>query len=127
MALKTIRLELARGQGFPEGSRERGYEFTAPLDDEGHLDPAAWRAARGDCRVWRFWEGEDDENGHLVRTRGGRWTFHYDIDGDPEDDEAGFKFDAHVFAPGEYVSVREHDGEMRTFKVAWVKNGSIDG
>ena len=81
---------------------------------------------RSDCRVWRFWEGEDDEIGHLVRTRGGKWAFHYDIDGDPEGDEAGFRFDSHVFAPGEYVSVLEHDGETRTFKVVWIRPGKLD-
>ena len=36
------------------------------------------------------------------------------------DDEPGFKFDKHVFKPGEYVSVREHDGKMRTFRVVSV-------
>ena len=43
----------------------------------------------------------------------------YDSDGQ-DDDEPGFKFDSHVFKPGEYVSIREHDGRMRTFKVAAV-------
>ena len=31
MSFNKIRLELARDHDFPDGSRERGYEFTAPL------------------------------------------------------------------------------------------------
>ena len=35
MSLSKIRLELARDPDFPEGSREHGYEFTAPLGADG--------------------------------------------------------------------------------------------
>jgi hypothetical protein len=31
MSYNKIRLELARDHDFPDGSSERGYEFTAPL------------------------------------------------------------------------------------------------
>jgi hypothetical protein len=34
----------------------------------------------------------------------------------------GFKFDRHYFVPGEYVSVTEHDGVMRTFRIIWVRD-----
>ena len=74
----------------------------------------------GTDTVRRFWRGEDDEYGHLVHTRGRTWAFHYDINGQ-DDDEPGFKFDSHVFKPGEYVSIREHDGRLRTFKVAAIE------
>ena len=37
------------------------------------------------------------------------------------DDEAGYRFGAHRFAPGEYVSIRDHDGEMHTFRVVAVE------
>jgi hypothetical protein len=121
MTLRTIRLELARDRDFPEGSAARGYEFVAPLGTDGHIDPEGWRARRKDCRVRRFWEGEDDELGHLVHLRGGAWAFHYDIDGDPDVDEPGYKFDSHVFKEGEYVSIREQDGELRTFRVVTVR------
>jgi len=121
MALQTIRLELARDRDFPEGSTRHGYEFTAPLRADGHIDVEGWRAKRQSCRVRRFWEGVDDEQGHLVHTRGGAWAFRYDIEGDPDDEEAGYKFDSHAFLEGEYVSIREHDGQLRTFKVARVR------
>ena len=35
--------------------------------------------------------------------------------------EPGFKFDQHVFKQGEYVSLREQDGSLRTFRVVSVK------
>ena len=44
----------------------------------------------------------------------GAWAFDYDAKSSA-DDETGFKFDRHSFVPGEYVSVREHDGVQRTF------------
>ncbi len=119
MALKHIRLELARDRDFPDGSRARGYEFIAPLDDEGHLDAAGWRAERDRCRVKRFWEGQPSELGRLVHKRGGTWAFDYDPSQE-SDDEPGFKLDKHRFAPGEYVSFREHDGVTRTFRIVAV-------
>jgi hypothetical protein len=117
MSLYKIRLELARDHDFPDGSRMRGYEFTAPLDEEDRIDHEAWKTHRDKCRVLRFWEGKDDEVGHLIRKPGGSWAFHYDLLGDPDDDESGYRFGNHVFRPGEYVSIKEHDDVMRTFKV----------
>lgn len=120
MAMKLIRLELARDRDFPEGSREHGYEFTAPLDGDDRIDAGAWRAMRAKCRVRRFWGGEADEIGHLIRKPGGSWAFHYDIHGDEDDDETGYRFGDHRFQIGEYVSLREHDDELRTFRVVSV-------
>lgn len=119
--LRRVRLELARDHEFPDGSSERGYDFIAPLDDNGHLVASAWKALRERCRARRFWPGEREEVGHLVHKPGGAWAFHYDIHGDPAHDETGFHLDTHVFKPGEYVSVKEQDGVMRTFRVVTVR------
>jgi hypothetical protein len=54
MALRRVRLELARDHDFPNGSATRGYEFTAPLTDEGHLDAEEWRGGKDKCTVRRF-------------------------------------------------------------------------
>jgi hypothetical protein len=116
--LKRIRLELARGPGFPEGSRAHGYELVAPLTEDGHLDAEEWRAHHRRCTVRRFWSGEGDEHGHLVH-RGERWAFHYD-GRSPPPDEPIFKLDRHRFAEGEYVSITEHDGVQRAFRVATI-------
>jgi hypothetical protein len=121
MNLKRIRLVLARDHDFPNGSRERGYEFAAPLTDDGHLDAAEWKKVRERCRVRRFWPGETTEIGHLVNKRGGAWAVDYDPSS-KSDDETGFKLSSHKFNPGEYVSFKEHDGVMRTFVVAAVSD-----
>jgi hypothetical protein len=121
MTLSIVRLELARDPQHPDGSSQHGYEFIAPLQSDGHIDAEEWRRHRGKCRVQRFWPGEPEEHGHLLHRPGGSWAFHYDVKGDPDEDEPGFKFDSHVFQEGEYVSLREQDGEMRTFRVASVK------
>ena len=120
MPLSKIRLELARCKDHPEGSHEIGYEFAAPLKDDGHIDAEAWLKHRDHCRVVRFRPGEEDDVGHLVHKRGGSWAFHYDIHSDAEDDEAGYRFGDHVFRNGEYVSVREDD-ELMPYKVVRVQ------
>lgn len=125
MTLKNIRLELARDPEHPVGSDRHGYEFVAPLSDDGHIDVAEYRTRREECRVWRFWDGEDDEFGHLVHTRGGSWAFHYDIEGDAEADDAGFRFGEHRFVEGEYVSIREPDGDLHTFQVVAVRSAQL--
>jgi hypothetical protein len=113
MSFNKIRLELARDHDFPDGSRERGYEFTAPLADDGRISENHWKANRARWRVRRFWSGEADEVGHLIRKPGGSWAFHYDLLGDPDDDEAGYRFTNHRLAPGEYVSIKEHDDALQ--------------
>ncbi len=121
MTIRVVRLELARDHDFPLGSDSRGYELHAPLTEDGHIDAEGWRKHRKNCKVRRFWVGEDDEIGHLRHTQGGTWTFHYDETEADLDDEPGFKFESRVFKVGEYVSVREHDGTLRTFKVVSVR------
>ena len=119
MTLRKVKLELARDSDFPEGSGERGYEFYAPLTADGHLDRDEWHSCPDKCTVHRFWLGEGDEHGHLVH-RGSGWAFHYeDVGADP--DEPLFKLDRHTMIPGEYVSITEHDGVQRTFRVAFVR------
>lgn len=120
MSVRTIRLELARNRDYPEGSSTRGYEFRAPLTPDGTLDQDAWGGVRQKCSVRRFWSGEADGLGHLVHRRGNRWLFHYD-GMDEEEEDAIFKFDRHHFVEGEYVSITEHDGEVRTFRVVSVR------
>lgn len=122
--LKRIRLNLARSKEFPQGSPKHGYEFVAPLDGNGHIDIALWRQHRDHCRVRRFWEGQDDEIGFVVHKPGGpehgRWMFDYNPRR-ADDDESGYRFGTHVFRTGEYVSIRDEEGEMHTFVVASVE------
>ncbi len=117
--LSRIHLELARTHDYPEGARDIGYDFVAPLDGRGHIDPASWHKVRDRCRVRRFRPGEDDDIGHLIRKPGGSWAFHYDIHSDEEDDESGYRFGDHTFKPGDYVSILE-DEELQTYRVVQV-------
>jgi hypothetical protein len=121
--LKRIRLNLARSKDYPTGSARHGYEFVAPLDADGRIDQALWRAHRQHCGVRRFW-GNEEEIGKLVHKPGGndhsRWVFDYDESAE-EDDEAGYRFASHAFVPGEYVSIRDEDGDMHTFQVVSVE------
>ena len=96
-ALKRIRLQLARSKQFPSGSTHHGYEFVAPIDGSGHIDPRLWHQYKEHCRVRRFWQGEDEQIGQLVHKPGGaehaRWVFDYDA-GSDDDDESGYRFGA---------------------------------
>jgi hypothetical protein len=118
--LKRIRLELARSKEFPEGSATHGYEFVAPLDGNAHIDAVLLRECRDRCRVRRLWE-EEAEVGHLVHRPGGsdhaQWVFDYDGGSAEHSDETGYRFGAHAFRPGEYVSIRDPDSGMHTFRV----------
>ena len=121
--LKRIRLNLARSKEFPAGSERRGYEFVAPLDETWHINPTLWQKYREHCGVRRFWDG-DEEVGRLVHKPGGaahaRWMFDYGSGADT-DEETGYRFAAHAFRPGEYVSIREDDGVLHTFQVVSVE------
>ena len=114
MPLKHIQLELARDHEFPSGSRERGYEFVAPLDDDGHLVAKEWQTARERCRVKRVWADEPAELGHLVHRPGGGLGPSTTMPRAHPTTSRGSSSTSTVLFPGEYVSFREHDGTMRT-------------
>ena len=122
--LKRITLHLARSKEFPSGSDRHGYDLVAPLDGEGHIDPQLWQEYRTYCRVRRFWNGAEEQVGRLVHKPGGaehaRWIFDYAAE-QSDDDEAGYRFGAHRFLPGEYVSIADSKGGLHTFRVAAVK------
>jgi hypothetical protein len=115
MNLVRIRLDLARTPDHPEGSPDHGYEFIAPLSSDNHIDPSAWKSVRERCGVIRFRGREKPEVG-VLRHVGKGWRFDYDAK-DDADDEPFFKLDRHSLTPGAYVSITEHDGGQRPFKV----------
>lgn len=118
MTLRRVRLELARSAEFPEGSAAHGYEFIAPLANGGHFDSTEWTKARDQCTVRRFWGAAPEERGKLIHRRDA-WAFSY-VPDSGADDEPIFRLDRHTMKPGEYVSITEHDGVQRTFRVAAV-------
>jgi hypothetical protein len=118
MKLSRIRLELARTKEHPNGLPTHGYDFVAPIDAKGHLDATAWKNSKAACKVRHFAPGKPDEHGLLLHVGKG-WHFDYDQDG-YEDDEPLFKLDRHEIREGEYLSITEHDGVLRTFKIVSV-------
>jgi hypothetical protein len=122
--LQRITLHLARTRAFPQGSSRHGYELLAPLTADGHIDLTAWKEHRNACVVHRFWGDEPRLRGRLVHRPGGKsgatWGFDYDVQ-THADDEAGYRLADHVLAPGEYLSIRDPEGELHTFRVASVE------
>lgn len=124
MSLKVITLELARNPGAPEGDANHGYVFRAPLDARGYFDRYQWAAMKPLCTVRRLEKGAEAESGLLVLNARGKWVFSY-APGDA-DDETLFRLASHRFAPGDYVTITEHDGMERTFKVGSVTDWHPD-
>ena len=118
MALYSVRLELARTKEFPDGNSLHGYELIAPLDRQGHLHVKEWQRSKSVCAVCSFNKGEDDRVGRLVHV-GKAWHFDYDAKS-TDDDERLFKLDRHLIKQGEYLSVTEHDGVTRPFRIVSV-------
>ena len=118
-SMRRVRLELARDPEHPVGSRSRGYDFIAPLDDKGHIIAEDWKRVRGRCRVKRFWAGEPDQIGHIVRKRGGRGRSTTISTAIPRATNP-------AIGSARTRSCRdtcpsEHDGVLRTFKVMSVR------
>lgn len=118
LGLTRVVLRLGRnpGAGYPEGDDRHGYVIQAPLDSEGKLDATLWREKRDQCTVRRFHPNDTPADGWL-RHRGDNWYFWYDEE-DEGPDEPLFKMGSHRLVPGEYVTIREGDGEVLTFRVA---------
>ena len=119
MHLRKIRLELARVAGSPGGNPNYGYEFVAPVDGKDRLDAEAWPEVGQLCTMRHFAPGEEDVHGELIYRGHGEWAFSYKP-GD-SDDEVIYRLTKHRLREGEYMSVREHDGVSRPFKIALIE------
>ena len=121
-----ISLQEARAKGGPEGAGHAGYEFFAPLDDTGHIDLETWKVERARCFVHRLDHNAVVERGLFVHRAGGvggaTWAFDYEA-GVTDDEEQGYRFGAHAFVAGEYVSVRNADGDLLTYRIVSVTPG----
>ena len=117
MTLKSVRLELARAKDHPAGDPRHAFVVRAPVDSYGFLDNEAFNKSRDLCSVTKISPDTGDETGRLIHTRKG-WAFSYAA-GD-QDDEPIFNLARHPLRTGEYVTITEHDGEERTFRVVSV-------
>ena len=109
-----VRVELARTPEFPDGSASRGYLMRVPLDHDGRVDETEVSRNPQMATVRRFWPGEADQSGYLVR-KGLGWAFSYALG--EEDDEDLHHLEAHPLRLGEYVTLTEPDGERLPFRV----------
>lgn len=117
IGLTRVILRLGRNPaaGYPDGSDDYGYVIQAPLDSNGKLDADLWREKREQCTVRRFHPHETPADGWL-RLRGDNWYFWYDEEEEgPE--EPTIRLGAHEVRPGEYVTVREGDGDVMTYRI----------
>ena len=119
MSRYKIRLEMAENFEFPEGDSCCGYEFQAPLTPEGVIDLVEWKQHPESFPVVRFWRDETARSGRLIYTANRSWHFHYSNIG--ESDDPTFQFDREKFKPGEFVSLRDHAGDMHIFHVVSVE------
>jgi hypothetical protein len=122
MSLSRIILRLARnpGSGRPEGDPSRGYTIVAPLDAQGRLDVDAWRKDKRRCTVIRFSPDAEEAADGFLTHRGSHWHFHYDEEGEGPD-EPLFRLGDHKLALGEYVAIKELDGDELVYRVAEVQ------
>lgn len=120
-ALKRITLRLARNPhaDAPEGDAHRGYSIVAPLDDEGRIDLAAWRANRDACTVVRFSPDPAERADGWLTHNGAHWSIRYDEDREGPD-EPVFRLLDHPLVLNAFVSIQHGDGEQLVYRVTEV-------
>lgn len=121
--LCRISLRLGPTPQHPLGCNDLGYEITAPLDRNGHLDAAGLRARHGHCRVAHFAPGQPHRYGQLIYRAGrngrGMWAIDYDVSR-CSDDEDVYGLEEHCFEVGECVRLRDGHGAFRPYRVVRV-------
>ena len=108
------KLELARTPEFPNGSPAHLYLLRLPLGDDGTIDEAARAAQPERATVRRFWPGEPDLSGYIIR-KGAGWAFSYEEGED--DDEDLFHLENHPLQIGGYLTLTEPSGERLPFRI----------
>lgn len=125
MSLMCIRLERAREPDGFAGNANDCYEFIAPLTRDGHIDLDIWEEAAPYCTLRRCREDGSVRPGALIRTDRGEWTFAYRSGGN--DNDYVYRFAAHTFAPGEYLTITQNDEADRVYRVASITRPLVFG
>ncbi len=113
--LHHIRMELAREAGAPDGDPGVGYDLVLPLDEDRRLAGAeAFTDQPQAGRVRRFRDGEPDAIGQLKHGPGGVWRLEFEGEARPE---VAFRLGEEQFRPGEYIAIREADGDYHPYRV----------
>lgn len=121
MTLSRITLRLARNPGteFANGDDRHVYTLVAPLNAEGFLDEAMWKANARACVVRHVSPDLPEPREGLLKRRGDNWFFDYDAV-TTDDDEPVFKLGRHPFRAGEYITITDENDRALTYAVASV-------
>lgn len=114
MNWKSIRLELARTNDFPNGSASRAYVMRVPLAADGRIDEQAVVGAPEQATVRRMWPSQPDLSGHLVRM-GESWAFLAGRRGRQQ--KIWSEFGCEPISEGGLLTLRENGQEL-PFRVA---------
>jgi hypothetical protein len=114
MTWKSIRLELAKTEGFPRGSASRAYLLRLPLSDDGAIDKSAVQQQPRQATVRRFWPSQPDQAGYALPAAQGL-ELTCDL-GAPDARTARLESDA--LRLGDCVTLTEADGTRLLFRVA---------
>lgn len=118
MDWKTIRLELARSPGFPQGSAGRAFLVRVPLDEEGFIDGEALERNPRQATVRRFWTSEPDQYGQVERANG-KWIFRTKL---RNGGEGIFQVDPEPFRLDGQIVIRDPLGDTVPFRVANIQS-----
>ena len=125
MSLMCVRLEPTRDPEEVESQPNDAYEFTVPLDSDGHLDLKNWEEAAVYCTIRRYQRDGSVLHGQLIKTDRGEWAFSYEAGED--DDEYLYRFASHVFQTGEILSITLNDETDHVYRITSVTRPLVLG
>lgn len=114
MRWKTVLLDLARCEEFPDGSAHRHYLIDFPFDQNGRLDAKAALASPGRAIVRRYWPSAPDIVG-IAKPDRDVWAIEFRKDHLPK---GALFFGEQHLEPGAMVRVAEPDSRVRDYVVA---------
>jgi predicted kinase len=125
MSLMCVRVEPARDLEIADGPPYDTYEFTIPLDSDGHLDLTHWEEVAEYCTIKRFRRNASVLHGHLIKNDRGEWAISYEAG--ENDDEFIYRIASQVFRTGEVLSITQNDETDHLFRVTSVTRPLIFG
>lgn len=111
-----VRAVLASGPGLPGGSPKQGLDMVVPLTPQGRLDEVSLIAADAPLPARRFRPDREDWTGVLVAADGG-----FALQGNSSRDDPIWAMEAHVFRPGDYITLRRPNGQELVYRIVAVE------
>jgi len=119
--MARIELVMAAGPGFPQGSLTHRYNLMVILTPGGMLDEAAWWADPTPWPAERIWPG-DRRHGDVQLDAENGWALRFGPAVGPDTEAHNAPLHAPIrsagqFRPGEYVTIREPNGNEYAYRV----------